>query len=782
MIDVTYPGVYVNEPPMNDGVIIGAPTSVAAFVGRLPRGPVNQPVLQNSLASYQVQFDGLNRNSTVSYMVRDFYRNGGTDVVASRVFEPYFSTPAARRIASAVGDHLTAVGVAQTSGVAATAAAVTAAIAQAGYDTSLEQKAAARFEACLQTYAAAYPSADKAEIDAALIAAQKAATPQGTAEISVSVASGVAQAADAVVAAASDAAGGDATSVIRAAQAAVDAQDDGPAKVAAHSVLTALQSADGAVHAAAFAVPDAVEAALQITQDAKAQATDVTAYKAQAARVTQVQDAALVSTSTLQPVLQLMKSSPPAAYQALTQDLDEGASAMDVALLATAHLTQQLVALSPGVVTLMAKDPGTWGDRITVWVDHKGISSAAADQLSAAAGAVLLPSDFFNLSVTYVTPDGGTISEHFPGITVAETGGNLRIDHVLEQQSQLIALPKADDGSGILPPHPPEDGAKGAGRGGTDSLPLSPDVLIGDASQKTGIYALDAEAFNILCIPPDVRAPSQDCFGDTSTEVYEAAAAYCVNRRAMLILDPPTAWDAAAASRRYMDITLGDLGAYSEEEARSSVVYFPRLCATDPSLPSAHVVFPACGAIAGIWANTDATIGVWKAPAGLNAGISGVIGPSIHLSDNQNEVLNPEGINCIRSFPQSGTVVWGARTMLGADEFDDSYKYIPTRRLALYIENSILQGTQWAAWEANDEALWSRLRLQVGSFMRGLFALGAFAGVTATDAFAVICDATTTTPADQAQGIVNILVRFAPVAPAEFITLTLSIHSSAPEA
>jgi phage tail sheath protein FI len=137
------------------------------------------------------------------------------------------------------------------------------------------------------------------------------------------------------------------------------------------------------------------------------------------------------------------------------------------------------------------------------------------------------------------------------------------------------------------------------------------------------------------------------------------------------------------------------------------------------------------------------------------------------LTDGQNGVLNQLGINCLRNFPVIGPVVWGARTLRGADQFEDDYKYIPVRRLTLYIEDSLYRGTQWAVFEPNDEALWSTLRLSVTSFLADLARQGAFYN------YAVTCDASTTTPTDIANGKVNILVQIAPVKPAEFVMIQI---------
>jgi len=180
-----------------------------------------------------------------------------------------------------------------------------------------------------------------------------------------------------------------------------------------------------------------------------------------------------------------------------------------------------------------------------------------------------------------------------------------------------------------------------------------------------------------------------------------------------------------------------------------------------------------CGAVAGVFARTDAARGVWKAPAGLEATVNGVSQVKVPLTDAENGQLNQLGINCIRTFPLAGSVVWGARTLRGADQLADEYKYIPVRRTALYIESSLYQGLQWAVFEPNDEPLWAQIRLNVGAFMQNMFRQGAFQGSTPRDAYFVKCDKETTTQNDVNLGVVNVIVGFAPLKPAEFVIITI---------
>jgi phage tail sheath protein FI len=172
-------------------------------------------------------------------------------------------------------------------------------------------------------------------------------------------------------------------------------------------------------------------------------------------------------------------------------------------------------------------------------------------------------------------------------------------------------------------------------------------------------------------------------------------------------------------------------------------------------------------------ARTDAQRGIWKAPAGIDASLNGVQGLEVILTDAENGMLNPLGINCLRSFPAIGPVVWGARTLRGADQLADEYKYLPVRRLALYIEESLFRGLKWVVFEPNDEPLWSQIRLNVGAFMHNLFRQGAFQGKTPRDAYFVKCDSETTTQNDINLGVVNLVVGFAPLKPAEFVIISL---------
>ena len=203
----------------------------------------------------------------------------------------------------------------------------------------------------------------------------------------------------------------------------------------------------------------------------------------------------------------------------------------------------------------------------------------------------------------------------------------------------------------------------------------------------------------------------------------------------------------------------------------SAAVYFPQPKLAD-SDGNPVAVGPA-GAVAGLYASTDAGRGVWKAPAGIAVALGGISDLSLKMSDFDNGRLNPVAVNCLRSLPVVGDVVWGARTMAGDNFSASQWKYVPIRRLALFIEESLFQGTRWVVFEPNDEPLWAQVRLNVGAFMHTLFRQGAFQGQTAKEAYFVACDSSTNPQADIDLGILNVVVGFAPLKPAEFVVITI---------
>jgi hypothetical protein len=397
-------------------------------------------------------------------------------------------------------------------------------------------------------------------------------------------------------------------------------------------------------------------------------------------------------------------------------------------------------------ILLKSANPGAWGNNICAATDTVGIDDQVV-QLYKKYG--LTKDDLFNLTVIYFKTDGTTASERFTNVTMAEgkTSAPNYLKDVLASQSLLVRVP----GTG-------ETATKGYDSGSLDET-----AYIGSEDSKTGMYMLKkVDLFNLLCIPPDQRG------SNTAAAVYTEALNFCVARRAMLIVDPPISWANNAKTGKITDLSPTDdeLG-INGPNARNAAVYFPRVIKQDLEMGNQPAVFPACGIIAGVMAATDVARGVWKAPAGQNAAIMGIMGLEVNLTDDENGVLNPLGINCLRNFPIIGPVVWGARTLRGADQLSDDYKYVPVRRLTMYIEESVYRGSQWAVFEPNDEKLWSSLRLSIGTFLADLQRQGAFYNYT------VACDSSTTTQYDIDRGIVNIYVGIAPVKPAEFVVIQI---------
>jgi len=308
------------------------------------------------------------------------------------------------------------------------------------------------------------------------------------------------------------------------------------------------------------------------------------------------------------------------------------------------------------------------------------------------------------------------------------------------------------------------------GGGGVDeTAPITDADLVAPSLEATqgGLWLLDkADLVNLLCIPP--LAPGVDVAAST----WNSAIQYATHRRTFVIVDPPAAWTTAAQASVGVE----------QFVARDShaALYFPRLRAADPLRANQLDSYAPCGAVAGLYARTDATRGVWQAPAGTVALLQGITEPTVTLTDAHSDVLNPLGINALRRFPSHGSVASGARTLAGADNLGSEWKYVPVRRTALFIEESLYRGLQWVVFESNAEPLWAEIRLAVGAFLQDLFREGAFQGATPRDAYFVNCDAATTTPLDIANGVVNLVVGFAPLKPAEFVILRIRLQAAPP--
>lgn len=400
------------------------------------------------------------------------------------------------------------------------------------------------------------------------------------------------------------------------------------------------------------------------------------------------------------------------------------------------------------VMEVQAANPGAWGNSYAIVITHR------ADDPSR-----------FRLQVKDISEDPkGIAVESFENLSVL-SGDSRYVAKVLETGSALVTARVLDETAGppaeTVIPASGEIPASAILTGGADGVELVPndadfEGAVLPTSGSGGVYHLDrVDLFNLLCVP-----------GETNVATLQSLQGFCRERRAFLIAD-------CAESATVTSLQDGPDGSLTGADAINAAFYFPWVKAPDPLQENRPEEFPPCGFIAGLYARTDANRGVWKAPAGTEASLSGVIGVAIPLTNGENGILNPKAVNCIRKLPVYGTVSWGARTLQGNDERGSEWKYIPVRRTALFIEESLFRGTQWVVFEPNDEPLWAQIRLNVGAFMNTLFRQGAFQGSSPREAYFVKCDKDTTTQSDIDRGVVNILVGFAPLKPAEFVIIKI---------
>jgi phage tail sheath protein FI len=392
-----------------------------------------------------------------------------------------------------------------------------------------------------------------------------------------------------------------------------------------------------------------------------------------------------------------------------------------------------------GDLDLEASSPGSWGDNLEVTLDTTDVPAAG----------------LFNLTVVDPAPKGTNQSETLRNLSLDPASATF-VTNTLKQRSRLL---RVADGS-TLPSSVPNPAGPTTGTGGDDGGDVRAEDVM-PASGRNGVRALDTvDILNLLVLPP--LTPDDD----VPAASFNDAAAYLgeTTRRAMLIVNSPSSITDVAGAKTFKNTLDAD---------ENAAVFFPRLQAPNPAKGNLVEEFDAAGAVAGVFARTDANRGVWKAPAGTDATVVGTAGLSQTLTDAETGELNPLGINVLRTFPLIGTVVWGSRTLRGADALTDQWKYIPVRRTALFIEETLFRGLKWVVFEPNDEPLWAQIRLNVGAFMNGLFRQGAFQGTTPAQAYFVKCDGETTTQDDIDRGVVNIVVGFAPLKTAELVVLQI---------
>ena len=384
-------------------------------------------------------------------------------------------------------------------------------------------------------------------------------------------------------------------------------------------------------------------------------------------------------------------------------------------------------------LTVSAKYPGELGESVHVIVTNSTTGAGGTFDLE------------LYLDVSGVKTD----SQKWTGLSMDPASNRYAPDYVSYAWAELT--PEGAGPSYFAPADTADTNLTG-GSDGTTPLTTT------EYSDAYEIIDKEVDLFNIMILPKDTTIDQEDLWGEASV--------FCQKRRAFLLVDPPDGW---TTYQEAVDTTNGVSSLYTGLVKDHSAIFFPNLTVNESGT---SVEVGPSGAIAGLMSRTDANRGVWKAPAGSEADIRGITGIEYRFSDSENGVMNPRGINTIRIFP-NGIVNWGARTMDGDDDFASEYKYIPVRRTALFIEESLYRGLKWVVFEPNDEPLWAQIRLNVGAFMHNLFRQGAFQGTKKQDAYFVKCDSETTTQNDINLGIVNIWVGFAPLKPAEFVILYL---------
>lgn len=410
------------------------------------------------------------------------------------------------------------------------------------------------------------------------------------------------------------------------------------------------------------------------------------------------------------------------------------------------------------VLNIAASSPGKWGTAVQYAVDTDQISDTTS----------------FNLTVREVQP-----TDNPSRVVSAETYRNISLDPtsarfapgVINPASKLVEVSIPGGASTDRPaPLPTTIGSDPTvafdptigpftALDGTANDGSEPDL----AAYTAGIPALDKMApfiFNLLCLPGATALGPSDY-----KAVLGAADNYCTQKRAFLIVDVPKDTNRDGMITLIANGTLPD--------SANAAVYFPRLNVADPLSSGQDRDIGASGAVAGVIARIDASRGVWKSAAGTEATLLGIDSLDVTLTEADNGKLNMLGVNALRTFPIYGNVVWGARTLQGSDAQASEWKYSAVRRTALYIEESLVQGLAWAVFEPNAAPLWAELRLNVGSFLNVMFRQGAFAGTTPRDAYFVKCDGDTTTQDDVDRGVVNVLVGFSPLKPAEFVVIQI---------
>jgi len=666
-LQLTYPGVYVQELPSGTHTISGVATSVTAFVGYLTRGPMNTPVQCLNFGDFQRVFGGLDASSTTSFQVSQFFLNGGTEAWISRVcasssppVQPQTELMGAppptgssggggggKGLTPTTGTNLVAID-SQNPGTWGENVFVTV-----DYMTNRPNT----FNMAATLYSI---TSNSNSSSSSYSVVQTQSLPAVTLDISQT-----------------------------------------------NSLVEVMQS--GNQNSALLAVPTLTATPSVLVPFASGTILNFTAPKS------------TVTVTGLTVTVQAPGADPtkPPAPQTFTL---------------TANFSVQTVGdMIAAIQSALASAAGTMG--------YPSLASAQVRAcLSPFASATGAQAQLIQVWV----PDPGFANYL---VSVSSNPTTLFTVQSVNYQAQQLVPPAT-----TTPPKYP------------DGQPPSGFDIAGNSTNRSGIFSLDAMQIVNLILVPDMANMTTSDYLTSATSTLN----YALQRKAFAILDMPLTVNSTPSAVQWATSTPGTFGT----GIISAATYWPSVQIPTP-FSTQLLNLGGSGTMAGVYALTDVNRGVWKAPAGITAPLAGVQQLSYVMNDQENGQLNPLGINALRTFPIYDNISWGARTLAAANVADDDWKYISVRRLTLYLEQSLIQGLQWVVFEPNDAALWAQIRLSVNAFLHPLYLQGAFVGATPSQAYQVICDESTTTPEDMDNGIVNVLILFAPVRPAEFVVISL---------
>jgi uncharacterized protein len=746
-VSVSYPGVYIEEVPSGSRAIAGVATAVAAFVGYTARGPVDEPIQIFSVAGFERSFGGLHASSALSYAISHFFLNGGATAWIVRVAEN--AEPATVMLRTVDGADTLLV-TAASAGAWGNNLELTVdhATSSPGSTfnltiTEIEQRAGSRVVARTETHRNLSMNPDSANYAVTAVTADSdliRLEDQGAAGGTATATSGPLT--DAEVAALGDNTRRLAVSFDGGPVQEFDLFGEGeniPTVAALASAITTIVTSEP-INLAGFTC-NVVNGRLEMTSPSSGRDASIVFRRASVRSATAALRLGAANGGREAEGAAAARPAPTGTSGGRRPDFDD-ATMNDGDALTVELQSFDGTTIDNSTTVTFTEAPVTLAQARAIL--EQGLRSSGVAAVSQARAELV--------DDAIVVTAGGGVRSHllvFTGAAADALG--------LAGGDEFVNVASYQAGVG------PAAGAQGLASGGDDGVPpTTPALVTGSPAQKTGMYALeDVDLFNILNLP-DLPATAANVAALTE------AVVYAEQRRSMILIDIDPDVNTLEEARIWINAP-----ANTGLKHRNAVAYFPRVRLADPLQNNRLRSFANSGLMAGLWARTDAARGVWKAPAGIEAGLRGVQALDYVLSDPENGVLNPLGLNCLRSFPVFGIVSWGARTLVGADALTSEWKYVPIRRLALFIEESLYRGTQFVVFEPNDEPLWAEIRLAVGSFMQRLFRQGAFQGRTPQEAYLVRCDSTTTTQADINLGIVNILVGFAPLRPAEFVIIQI---------